>query len=188
MGWRLPPGRSPGWRPRGPGTDQGRGVLLRFVAADFVGPGADDLREFLPLALVADAGRPIEVLDEVGVRELLRARVLGAVVIELVPLLARLPDAFDAERLAVELRILEGDGDGDALAVGGRGKALDRVHARAGRQAESIELELSVVADGVDHQRVALPVADRVAEVARLEIRRVLGVQPDSPVHARLFV
>ncbi len=74
------------------------------------------------------------------------------------------------------------------LPSGRGGEALDRVHARAGRKGEGVELEIAVVADGVDHQCVAFPVSRPNPPGSWARAWRVLAAEPDTPVHPRLFV
>jgi len=66
---------------------------------------ANDARVLLPDALVTDAGGPIKILDEEGVVELLGARILRAVILKLIALLADYPVPFDRKGSAVKLRI-----------------------------------------------------------------------------------
>ena len=67
--------------------------------------------------------------------------------------------------LCIRSRIVDRDLDRDAAEIGSR-VALDRVQLLRMRMAEIIEPELIVESDRIHHQRLSLPVSDRMPVLA----------------------
>ena len=105
------------------------------------------------------------------------------------------PGSGVGERAGVELRVFDQRFDVDVVGVGA-GPALDDVQGVAMRAAVFVGPDLRVFeADGIDHQRVAFPMAEFLAEERRVGIFGVLarGVDGDQaivavPVEKRYFL